>query len=193
MFALLLKHDIIVDDAVAYGALLEMGWPTREAFIHASAAFKDYVTPALVQGDLGALLLSDKVDMTIKRKIVEQASDFVVGAERNEVHQLAQFAAQHQYQTSLDVVQEMASVGASPRDVVILLEPHLDSLTCEQLTTILQSLSGEYSKLASLGRDRPTLPNTAADRALLESLKACGIVSTYDERTTSIKVHKKHK
>lgn len=192
-FALLLKHDIIEDDAAAYEHLAGSDWPTREAFICESTKFKDYVTPAHVRGDLAALLLSEKVDSAIKTVIVEGASEFVEGAGSKELNQLARFAIHHSHELTQDVVQKMALGGVAAQHVVILLEPHLASLERDLLLSILQALSGDYPKLTSVGRDRPKIPNTAADRALLERLKQHGIVNSYDEQASPIKVNKKHK
>lgn len=58
---------------------------------------------------------------------------------------------------------------------------------------ILQSLGGDYTKLTSVGHDKPRIPNTAADRALLECMKLHGTVNSYDSHASPIKVNKKHK
>lgn len=193
LFALLLKHDIIADDSATYAHLAGTDWPTREAFISESTIFKDYVTPAHVQGDLAALLLSEKVDTAIKTVIVEHAHEYVSGAGPKDLRELARFATQHGHQLTQDVVQRMALGGVAAQHVVILLEPHLASLAPNQLFQILQSLGGDYPKLTTLGRDKPKIPNTSADRALLERLKQHGIVNSYDDHASPIKVNKKHK
>ncbi|WP_423464343.1 hypothetical protein ACO229_07230 [Promicromonospora sp. MS192] len=91
------------------------------------------------------------------------------------------------------VVEKMALDGVDARYIVPLLEPHLASLGRDQLFTILQALSGDYPKLAEVGRDKPRIPNTHADRALLEHLKLEGIVGKYDDLQSPIKVNKKYK
>jgi len=63
----------------------------------------------------------------------------------------------------------------------------------DQLFTILQALGGDYSELTEVGRIKLRVPNTPADRALLERLKREGTVSTYDERKAVIEVNRKRK
>lgn len=193
LFALLLKHNIIEDDATTYAHLSGTNWLTRELVIGASTKFKDYITPALLKGDLAALLLSAKVDPAIKASIAACAGEYVEGSSKKDLAQLAQFATQHQHQLSLDVVEKLASSGVPSKDVIVLLEPHLQVLSSEQLFGILRSLGGDYPKLTSVGTDRPTVPNTPANRALLEVLKRHGIVSKYTPDAERIRVFKRRK
>lgn len=193
LFALLLKHSIIEDDAATYEHLAGTDWPTRESFIRASTKFKDYITLAHVQDDLAALMLSEKISQAIKMVIVERATVFVEGVSSKGLSQLARFATQHKLELSQDVVHKMALGGVPAQYVVILLQPHLTSLGRDQLFTILQSLGENYSRLTSVGRDKPKIPDTAENRALLDALKPHGIVSTYKPEGSHLRVNKKHK
>lgn len=193
LFALLLKHDIIADDAVSYDHLMTTDWPTREVFIRESKNFKSYMTPELLGSDLEGLLTSDEVDSAIKSVIVEQAEAYVdVGGPRG-LNELARFATRHGNELSPDVLEKMAQGSVSAQQIVMLLKPHLASINRDQLFTILRALDGDYPKLSEVGRDKPRIPNTPFDRALLERLKRDGIVSRFDEHKSPIKVHKKYK
>jgi hypothetical protein len=86
----------------------------------------------------------------------------------------------------------MAQTGVDTLQVMMLLEPHLTSISREQLFTILQALGGDYLKLTEVGRDKPQIPNTHANLALLQRLRQEGIVSSYDEHESPIKVYKKY-
>ncbi|MFF2032197.1 DNA-binding protein [Arthrobacter sp. NPDC058192] len=193
LFALLRSHDLIADDATSYERLAGTDWPTREAFIHESKKFKDFVTPAHVQNDLAALFQSEKVDTAIKAMIVERADEFAEGLGASGLSQLARFATQNKRQVSEDVVYKMALGSVPAQYIVLLLEPHLVSIARERLFMILQSLGGDYPKLTSVGHDKPRIPNTAADRVLLDCMKLHGTVNSYDSHASPIKVNKKHK
>lgn len=193
LFALLLKHNIIADDAKSYEHLNETDWPTRRAFICESKEFVKYMTPELVQLDLAVLLTSDVIDLEIKNLIVEQATVYVEVAGPQGLNELAQFATLHGCKLTPDVVQKMAQGGVPAQQIVLLLEPHLTLISRDQLITILQALDFDYPKLAVVGYDKPYIPNTPADRALLERLKREGIVGKYDELESPIKVNKKYK
>ncbi len=193
LFGLLVKHDVIVDDAVTYAHLSETDWPTRARVVEESAQFKDYMTPALVRGDLAALLSRDKIDQAIKSTIVEQASQYIQGASKRDLAELARYKTQNMLQLGVDVVTVLASNGVPPQQAVVLLEPHLGALDSEHLFAILLSLGGSYSKLTSVGWEKPKVANTSADRALLEALQRHGIVNSFDTCENPIKVNKKHK
>lgn len=192
LFALLLKHDIIADIAPTYGHLAETDWPTRKAFICASKKFSSYMTPELLRPDLAALLTSDEISSEIKDLIVDQAEAYAEVADYSGLNELAQFATQHRHKLVPDVVQKMAQTNVNTQQVVMLLEPLLTSISREQLFTILQELDDDYPSLTEVGRDKPQIPNTDANLALLKRLKQEGIVSKYDEHESPIKVHKKY-
>lgn len=193
LFALLLKHDTISDDAESYEQLATTDWPTRRAFIRESKEFANYMTPELVRPDLGLLLASDEIDAAIKEAVVAQGALYAEVADSRGLDELALFATQHGYTLPIDVVQKMARGGVSAQQIVLLIEPHLGAISPDQLLAVLQVLGGDYPKLAAAGYDKPRIPNTPADLALLERLVRDGIVSSYGERNASIKVNKKHK
>jgi len=192
LFALLLKHEIIEDTAATYEHLAETDWPTRKAFICASKKFSDYMTPELLRPDLAAFLTSDEINSEIKSVIVAQAAAYAEVADPMGLTELAQFATRNEHELAADVVQKMAQTGVDTQQVVMLLEPHLTSISREQLFTILQDLDGDYPSLTEVGRDRPKIPNTHANLALLQRLRQENIVGKYDERESPIKVHKRY-
>ncbi|MCZ6937685.1 DNA-binding protein [Micrococcus luteus] len=193
LFALLLKHDIISDDAESYEHLSTTNWPTRRAFIRESEKFASYMTPELVQPDLAVLLADNDIEDAIKRVVVEQSAPYAEVAGQRGLNELARLAVQYRRTIPSVVVQKMAQGGASAQYVVPLLEPHLGDLARADLFAILQALSGEYSSLTTVGRTSLHVANTPADRALLECLKSHGTVSSYDTSVSPIKVNRKHK
>lgn len=193
LFALLLKHDIISDTAESYAYLAATDWPTRRAFIRESEKFSRYMTPELVQPDLAALLADNEIEDAIKRVIVEQSEAYAEVAGQRGLNELARLAVKHGHTIPSVVVQKMAQCGASAQYVVPLLEPHLGDLARADLFAILQALGGDYSRLTTVGRTALHVANTPADRALLESLKQHGTVSSYDADVSPIKVNRKHK
>lgn len=193
LFALLLKHDIIADDAESYEHLATTSWTTRRAFIQESTKFTSYMTPGLVRPDLAVLLTSDEIDATVKSVVVEQATEYAEVAEPPGLKELARFATRHESELPPDVVQKMAQGGVAAQQIVVLLEPHLASISRDQLFATLGALRGDYLKLTEVGRNKLRVSNTPADRALLERLKREDIVSTYDDHESLIEVYRKRK
>lgn len=193
LFALLLKYGIIADDADTYAHLLNTDWPTLERVIHESSHFKGYVSPTLIEGYLAEFLCSDKVDLATKTRIANHASECIDSSNLEDLVQLARFATQNGHQLTLDIVEHLASNGVPARDVVILLESHLQSLSSSRLFGVLRSLGSDYLSLTSVGWDKPKIPDTTANRALLEVLKRYGIVNTYKSDSSLISVNKRRK
>jgi hypothetical protein len=192
LFALLLTHHIIEDAAETYEHLAEMDWPTRKAFICASEKLSSYLTPALLGPDLAALLKSDEISPKIKDSIVNQAEAYAEVADLDGLNELAQFATRHRHTLAPDVVQKMAQTGVDSQQIVMLLEPLLESISQEHLFTILRELDGDYPNLTEVGQDEPEIPNTPANLALIQHLVEEGIVDKYDESESPIKVHKNY-
>ncbi|WLH59468.1 DNA-binding protein [Pseudomonas sp. FP2294] len=192
LFAQLLKHDIIADEAASYEHLAATDWPTRKGFIRESRKFSGYMTPALVTADLAELLKSDEIDSAIKGVVVDQAVKYAEVAGRRGLNELAQFATRGGMELSPDVVQKMAQENVSAQEILMLLRPHLGVISRAQLFTILQSLDGDYPKLTEVGRSRLRVPDTLADRELLERLKR-ETVSSYHLNKGMIEVNRKRK
>ncbi|MFJ5162291.1 hypothetical protein ACIP6T_24335 [Pantoea sp. NPDC088449] len=193
LFELLLQQNMILDDVSAYEHLSEMDWPTKSSFICASQKFSEYMTPELIHNDLAALLQSDAVDLEIKKRIVEEASAYLEVAGPEGTDELARFASENGLICQPSVVNMMAQGGASTNFIILLLEPHLDSMSRELLFSILKLLGGDYPDLTEVGHDKPRIPNTPENRALLEHLRQEGIVGKYDVNESPIKVNKRYK
>lgn len=193
LFALLLRHNLIKDDSESYEHLAGTDWPTRQAFISESADFEKYMAPELVCADLAEILASDVINASIKSKIVDDATLYVGLADFAGLNQLAKYVTHHGYACDLSVVQKMAEEGVVAELVIPLLQPHLESISRQQLFSMLRLLDGDYPSLTNVGYDKPRIPNTPADLALLERLTLEGIVGKYDAQESPIKVNKKYK
>lgn len=193
LFAQLLKYNIIVDDATSYEHLAGTDWSTRKAFIRESRGFSSYMTPALVAEDLAALLASGEIDSTIKNVVVEEAARYAEVADSRGLNELARFATKSGRELPLDVVQRMAQENVSAQQILLLLKPRLGVISREQLFTILQALDGDYPELTEVGRSKLRVPDTLADRELLERLQVEKTVSSYHVNKGMIEVNRKRK
>ncbi|WP_216388148.1 YobI family P-loop NTPase [Arcanobacterium phocae] len=193
LFALLLKQNIIEDNVESYQCLVATDWKTRKSYIRNSTKFMSYMTPELVQGDLAEILADKEIDKAIKRKIVQQSEAYAAEADLRGLSELARLAVQYEVAVLPEVIALMAEKGVLPQHIVILLEPHLNVLESENLFRIINNLGDDYPKLTGVGRSVVRIPNTLSDCALLESLKAHGIVSSYRKNNSYINVYRKHK
>ena len=190
---MLLKYNIIEDATASYKHLEDTDWPTRGAFKAKSTTFENYITPQLIKSDLDKILASDKIKLIIKNKIIDEIDDYVAGADSNGLRELAKFATQYQRELSLDIIRKMAVKGIASKEIILLLQPHIESISTDQLFTILQTLKGDYPKLTEVGREKLRIPNTPANQALLQRLKQESIVSSSVEHESQIEIHRKYK
>lgn len=193
LFAQLLKYNVIADDAESYEHLACTDWPTRKEFIRESQEFSSYMTPALIGRDLAMLLRSNDIDSTIKNVILEQALQYVEVATNLGLNELARFAIASEHKLSPDVLQKMAQGKVSAQHILLLLKPHLELISRDQLFAILQALDGDYPELTEVGRSRLRVPDTRADRELLGRLKRENTVSSFDDSKGMIEVYRKRK
>lgn len=193
LFALLLKQNIIEDNVESYQCLAATDWATRKFYIRNSTKFISYMTPELVQDDLAEVLTDEEIDDIIKRKIVEQSEVYITDADLHALSALAQLAVRYESTIPPDLIVVMAEEGVPSQHIVLLLEPHLNTLESESLFRIMNEMGDDYPKLTDVGRSVVRIPNTPADCALLESLKARGIVSSYRKNNSDIIVNRKHK
>lgn len=193
LFASLLEHNVIADDVASYERLATTDWLTRKAFMLASNEFANYLTPELLQPDLAAMLADEEIDTAVKHAVIEQCAVYAEVADRRGLSEMARFALQHECELPPDVVQQMAQGNVPVQQIVPFLELHLSAIGRDQLFTILSAFGGEYGKLTAVGYGTPKIPNTAADRALLERLKQDDIVNSYDENEALIRVNKRRK
>ena len=193
LFALLLKQNIIEDNVESYQCLAATDWATRKLYIRNSTKFISYMTLELVQDDLLEVLTDEEIDDIIKRKIVEQYAVCVTDADLRVLSELAQLAVRYESTIPPDLIAVMAEKGVPSQHIVLLLEPHLNALESESLFRIMNEMGDDYPKLTAVGRSVVRIPNTPADCALLESLKARGIVSSYRKNNLDINVNRKRK
>lgn len=179
LFALLLEYEIIGDEPASYRHLAATDWPTRRAFIRASSAFVDYMTPELVSDDLLDILSDSEIVDEIKRKILKGAEIYADGADSKVLNEMARLAVQYEATIPVPVIESMAASNVSASDVVVLLYPHLQDLVDQELFRTLEYMGGNYAKLTDTGTSRPFIPNTDKVIDLLERLKDCGTVSSY--------------
>ncbi|WP_417665573.1 P-loop NTPase fold protein [Pseudidiomarina sp.] len=190
LFALLIKHQIIEDNEAAYSKLSDTDWHTRELFIQNSSNFKHYISPNLLKDSLSNILLSEKVDDDTKLMIVEHADDFMHGASKEDLIQLARYTNNFQRQVLEDVLIHFSNHDVPTHLIISLLARSLPSLEKDQVLRVLNKLGGNYPKITSAGREKPRVPNTSAMRSILDKLKEYGVVSRYDEELKFIKVFK---
>lgn len=193
LFALLVQEQLVPDDEATYEHVAGIDWKWRERLIEVSQAFKSYMTPGLVGDDLSRLLASSKVGKPIKLAVLDDAAGYAEAADAAGRRELARFALANKRDLPIEVVEHLPADRTDAATVIALLQPYLGALDDSRLFSILRAIGGAYAQLSVVGRDKPKVPNTEANRVLLASLQRREIVSSFDDHGTMITVNKKHK
>lgn len=193
LYALLVRNKLIADNAATYERLENVDWRWREQLIQASRAFKTYMTPDLIGEDLAQLLPSTTVGKAIKLGILDEAADYAEASDAAGRRELARFALANGRGLPAEVVEQLPADRMDAASVMTLIQPHLTALDDARLFALLRAMGGAYVQLTAVGRDKPKIASTDANRAVLVSLQRRGIVSTFDDHGAQITVNKKHK
>jgi hypothetical protein len=193
LFAQLISRRVIAGNAATYEYLAGADWRTRERVLGVSLTFPDWVTPELLGVDIGPVLASAAVTDSAKRIIVERADQYAPLGGPAGLLEIARLAQTYSIPVGYLVVEQMASNRVPSASVVALLQPYFTSATDSELMSVLRLVGDAYAQLTSVGRDKPKIPNSAPNRALLEELTRRGIVASFDPSQNPIKVNKRYK
>ncbi|WP_419703004.1 DNA-binding protein [Promicromonospora sp. NFX87] len=192
LVGLLVKNEVIADDAESFDLALSQDWATREYAISQSTKFAVFMTPTEVPvHDLANLLRSASIPKPVKRAVTERIGEFTVDADRDTLKAVADYALANGLPLPYEEVVLQADAGVPAQFVVRLLEPHLPSLDPEQLARILTNMGDEYPSVAQRNGKHPKLPNTPADLALAKRLEALEIASSSSVKGDEITINMK--
>ena len=186
----LIKQEIVADTPATFAAIPASDVEGLAFAIRQSDAFLSFisttqVTPANVAALIGSTIVPDGVKDVIAQRFAEFTADADYGA----LTAVAQYAQGRRITVAFDQVARLASERASSSLVVALLNPHLPSLTVNDLAPVLRTLGGPYSNLTEQNGKHPHIPNTTADRALVERLRELAIVSSVTEKGRELRVN----
>lgn len=188
---LLIRDQIIADDAESFGLTLPFDWPTREFAIKQSRQFAKYVDPALVPAeDLGTLMASQAVPAAVKAAILTRLPEFAAGATPAALTEVASYAITENIELDEDSLRIMAEGKVDPVTIVTLLEPHLEDFEYLAVEGILKSIGRPYASLAKPGGHQVKLPRTPDHLALVQYLEKFGYASSnnYDKGLPELRV-----
>ncbi|MFU8946173.1 hypothetical protein ACLRGF_05495 [Mycetocola zhadangensis] len=186
----LIKAAIVADAPETFAAIPSTDVAGLAFAIQQSESFLTFLaTTHVTPANIAALMDSSVVPREVKDAIARRFEEFTAGATSNALTAVARYARGRGITLAFDQVARLASEGLSSILVVALLEPHLESLSTAELAPVLRALGGRYPDLAEPNGKHPHIPNTTADRALLERLRALDVVSSVTERAREFRVN----
>ncbi|MDJ0350578.1 hypothetical protein QMK22_14790 [Cryobacterium sp. PH29-G1] len=186
----LIKQEIVADTPETFAAIPPTDIEGLAFAIRQSDAFLSFIsTTQVTPTNIAALIGSSIVPDEVKDVIAESFAEFTVGAAQGALTAVARYAQGRGITLAFDQVARLASERASSSLVVALLNPHLAALTAAELAPVLRTLGGRYPNLTEPNGKHPHIPNTAADRALVERLRELAIVSSVTEQGNELRVN----
>lgn len=186
----LIVEEIIKDDAAAFAVIPSADVDGLAFAISKSDSFADFMTPTeITPSVVGSIIGHNLVPQPIKDQIVARFTEFTAGTSRAGLVSIARYAVGRGLRLTFDETARLAREGVDSALVIALLQHHLASIGAAELASVLVSFGGEYKKLSAANGKHPHIPNTPADRALVERLEELGIVSTHTEGYGEIRAH----
>ena len=186
----LIEQKIVADTPDTFAAIAPTDVEGLAFAIGQSSAFLSFMSPTQVSpANVAAVIGSSIVPIRVRDAIAQRFPEFTAGAIPAALTAVAWYAKGRGITIAFDQIARLATEHASSSLIVELLGPHLASLSAAELGSVLRTLDGRYPDLAEPNGKHPSIPNTPADRALLQRLYELGIVSTFSDRGGKLRVN----
>jgi len=189
LFALLLKHGLVPDDAATFAHFHGAGWPAIEAAIIASNDVEEFLTPELVDGMVTDLFESPETSNKVGQRVLEALAEFLPSDDSEALAAAAKFAVQSDRALPLDQIRRVALASKDPHLTVQLLE--IAAPAASGIVAVLNDLGGEYSNLTTWEQGEFEVPYEDAHRAVFKILADANLCRTSKKSRKEILVVKR--
>lgn len=181
LFALLLKARLVVDDAATFRHLRAGGWDAVQPAIEASQDIAVFMDESLLPGMTERLLTDPLAAAKVGRLIVTRVDGYLPAHADDEnaaaLGALARFARTSHLDLPPSVVLRIAKVGtANHATVLALLASASPPATASDVVAVFSQLGSEYAEVSSGQGTEFRVAKDDTHEALLNILKAEGIV-----------------
>lgn len=178
LVGLLIKSNVLPDEAATFATPPISDWPTREFAIRQSSNFVDFMTPSIIPAEqLPDFLKSSFVPPEAKGKVFDSLSDYCEMSTPAVATAVAEYGAANAHKVTVPNLTFLIERGADAEAVATLMANALPPT--DELLGVLRQLGGDYAVIADPGARRPAFEATAAHRAILDRLQEEGPVSSY--------------
>lgn len=166
LFALLLEHELVPDDAATFTHLREAGWTAVGPAIVASNRIKEFLAPALVDGMVADLFQDPEASSKIGQRVLDALAEFLPTDDGKALTAAARFAVRSDTALPVDQIRRVATIGKDANLTVHLLQ--ITAPTASDIVAVLNELGGVYSYLTTWERDEFEVPYDQAHRAVFK-------------------------
>ena len=186
----LIGKNIASDDAETFAHIAPNDLDGLIFAIGKSTEFVNFMTTMEIKPlDVGRIVNSDVVSVTVKNAIIDRFSELTAGATSSGLYLVASYARDTDKQLPISEVQRLATEGVDPRLVIALLKPHFASITLAELTPILTTLGERYAELAERNGKHPRFVKDEIHRLLGERLIELELARSLSDRGAYLQVN----
>jgi hypothetical protein len=152
LFELLIKHDLVADDADSFSHFYKAGWAATGPAIVASNNIETFLKPDLVHGMVADLLTTPATRDKIGRQVVEAIDDYAPNGDQAALQAAAQYADAHGIALTPETVVRIAQTAPSNRNLLLcLLRTASPTAAAQHVVNVFVALGKPYSNVNRSG------------------------------------------
>lgn len=157
LVAKLLKRKLVADDVSVFSANLMIDWLTLETTIAASKKFATFVSADVLDGSIiPSFLHSAKIPKATIQVVVSNITEYIAKGNNRQSRAIAAALVSTGWRMPYESLEALRAGGATDAQVIALIVARGDELQTSQLKILLEALGGDYARIATGGRGRPT-------------------------------------
>lgn len=189
LFALLLKDDLVPDDAATFTHLRQGGWAALGPAIVASNEVEKFITPDLVDGMVTDLFEDPATSSKIGQQILQDLANFLPTDDGKALAAAARFAIQSNTRLPVEQIRRIATTSKDADLTVQLL--HIAAPTAPEIVETLNDLGGQYSYLTTWERGEFEVLYDDAHKGVFKIVKEANLCRTNKKLREDILVVKR--
>lgn len=152
LFALLLKHDLVEDDALSFAHFQRAGWAALRPAIIESSEISNFITPDLLRGFISEVLTDTATARKLGRVVMASLDQYVADDDVSTLGTAAEYAQAHGIALTPEAVVRIAQAErADTHNVLCLLEGAVPAAAAHHIKVVFSALGDPYSCVTQPG------------------------------------------
>lgn len=182
LFAQLLEHGLVADDASSFAHFRAAGWAAIGPAVAISKGITSFITPGLVNGMVADILNDPTTRDKVGRRIVANVEEFVSEDDPVALNAVAQYANNHRISLTPETVVRVAQAGASKQLLTLrLLHTALPAASAQHVVDVFAAIGQPYNNVERTGTDF-SVEYDGLHKALLTTLQNNGVCTFNKKR-----------
>lgn len=189
LFALLLDHKLVPDDAATFTHLRNGGWAAVEPAIVASNGVEEFLTPDMVDGMVADLFEKQDSASKVGRRVLNTLAEFLPTDDGKALAAAARFAVQTDSALPVDQIRRVAATCKYADLTIRLLQ--IAAPAANEIVAVLNELGGKYSYLTTWEQDEFEVPYDDAHRAVFKIVAEANLCRTNKKKLRDVLIVKR--